>query len=166
MSLPTSSGNLILSDNYREMFNRIIEIIGRGEDGYGLKNFSSLPVSTGTTISFFDWNNLYDDVVNVAWTHITNLTTSTQSLPLSTSTIVEPTFHNELYNLVNYIEQNRYTCAEYQYFRDPVTGSSINFSGGLSTRSSSWDSSEDLEIQHKVKTKWTTRLNARYFFKI
>lgn len=164
MSLPTSSGSLILADNYREIYDKIIEVIGQGEDGYGLKDFSSLPVSTGTNVSIFDWNNLYEDVVKIAWTHITNQTTSTQLLPSEGNVIVDPNMHNELYNLVNYIYQNRFTCAEYQYFRNPQNGSSLNFTGGLSIRTSPWGGSGGLEIQHKVKTKWTTRLNARYFF--
>lgn len=164
MSLPTSSGSLILADNYREIYDKIIEVIGQGEDGYGLKDFSSLPVSTGTSISVFDWNNLYNDVVGIAWTHITNQTTSTQLLSSSGNVLVTSDMVNELYNLANYVYQNRFTCAEDQYFRDPVSNSSLNFGGGLSVRTSPWGGSGGLEIQHKVKVKWTTRLNARYFF--
>lgn len=164
MALPTNNTSLILAENYKQLFDSIIDVIGTNENGYGLKDFSSSPVSTGTNISVFDWNNLYDDIVNVAWTHITNATTSTQTLTSGVSNEVFASFHNQLYNLVNYITTNRYKCSNDQYFRDPINNSSLNIGGGQSTRTSPWGGGETLEIQHRVKTKWTTRLNARYFF--
>lgn len=164
MSLPTTSNSLILAENYLQIYEKIVEVIGQGENGYGLKDFSSLLVNTGTNISKFDWNSLYNDVVNIAFVHITNQTTSTQLLPDVGNVLVDPSMHNELYDLVNFIYENRYTCDENQYFRDPVSNSSLNFSGGISTRVSPWGGSGGLEIKHRVKTKWTTRLNARYFF--
>lgn len=163
MALPTNSGSLILAENYKQLFNTIIDVIGKNENGYGLKDFSSVSVNTGTVISISDWNNLYEDIVDIAWTHITNLTTSTQPLSSSANNEIVAAFHNQLHGLVNYIDQNRYTCADGQYYRAPGTNISLNINGGQSTRVSPWGA-EVTQIQHRVRTKWTTRLNARYFF--
>ena len=144
-----------------DSYTIINDIIGMGENGYGVPVPWSGPVSTKTRIKSRDWNYLQRDL-NGIFIHITNTGTSTTTV--TNTTIVNSTLSNAVWEGVSEIEGQRYICHPDQYYADPVTGETWNTSNGTSTRTLIWDMESTAEITHRVNAAWTTPLTARYFF--
>jgi len=180
-TFPVSTGTLITDPAYNELADTIIEIMSVGEDGYGLYDFFTTPITSSMPIRARSWDFLIRDMVNTVYHHVGNISTVTtgstttsivpgmsyqELLPMSTATnntIIGPDLHNRLKEIADYVLANRYTCAEEQYFRDSATGFSINTDNGVSTRTSEWGVDRSY-IDHKVRVRWANRLVARYFF--
>lgn len=161
---PLTALSTITTASFNEVFDVLYDVIGVGEDGYGLQDFFSTPISNKTVLKSKDWTNLRIDLVETAYQHITN-SSSTWTISMSTGTSITPASHNEAWDLVQYVNDNRYTCHEQQYYRDPITSVSTNTTGGYDVRTNKWDTGVDGPIiTHKVRARWPSRLLARYFF--
>lgn len=161
MTFPISPGSTATVADYMDSYSVINDIIGIGENGYGVPVPWSGPVSTKTRIKSRDWNYLQRDL-NSIFIHVTN--TGTATTTVTNTTIVNSTLSNTVYSGVNEIEGQRYICHPDQYYADPVTNETWNTTNGTSTRTLVWDMEASAEITHKVNAAWTTPLTARYFF--
>ena len=163
MTLPVTSGSFIAASDYNDIYAIVSEVIGVGDNGYGLNLFYSQPVSPQYIASVEQWRNLQYDL-NTAHIHITN--TSTANTLISTSTTITAAFINEMWNAANYINANRYTCHPEQYI-DTATNTVLYTVNGVSDRTSTtpWgDPSGETSITHEVNVVWASRLLQRYFF--
>jgi hypothetical protein len=163
MTLPIAPGSTatVAVADYMDSYTIVNDIIGIGENGYGVPLLVSGPVTTKTRIKARDWNFLQRDL-NSIFIHVTN--TGTATTTLTTTTIVNSTLSNRVYAGVTEIEPLRYICHPDQFYADPVTNETWNTTNGTSTRTLIWDMEATSEITHKVNAAWTTPLTARYFF--
>ena len=157
---PSSEQTPIPKEAYNEIFDIIEEIVGIGEDGYGLQFFRSLPVSDTGTIGSQEWKNLYADLAETIYQHVFG---ANPLVPAQTGELITADYHNELYEAAQLVLANRYTCHETQYYKDPVTGVNVYTAEGTSSRTKTWGFLEN-QIVQTTKIKWVTRLLARYFF--
>jgi hypothetical protein len=158
-SLPAQT--VIPSEAYNEIFDIINEIKGIGENGYGIQSIRSLPVSETGPVRSSQWKNLYADLIETIYQHITG--TNPFSAPANPGEVVELDYHNQMWDAAQYVLANRYTCHESQYFVDPTTGVKVNTTDGVSRRTLEWGFLQN-QIVQVTKIKWPTRLLARYFF--
>lgn len=161
MTFPITPGSTATVADYMDSHTVLNDIIGIGENGYGVPVPWSGPVSTKTKIKARDWNYLQRDL-NSVFIHVTNTSTSTTTM--TNTTIVNSTLSNTVYEGVNEIVGQRYYCHPDQFYADPVTSETWNTTNGTSTRTLVWDMDATAEITHKVNAAWTTPLTARYFF--
>jgi hypothetical protein len=163
---PLTTGTATISvGSYNDVFELVNEVIGVGEDGYGLQDFFSTPVSTGTVITAAQWKNLYIDLVERAYQHITSSTNTLTTAITTGSTVIQANYQDQAWITANYVYNNRYTCAEGQYFRDPNTNATVNYTGGITTRTLEWGVFEN-NIYQTTIMRWGSRLLARYFFNL
>jgi hypothetical protein len=169
-TFPLSTGTLITDAAYNELAATVIEIMGPGEDGYGLFNYFTTPITTAMPVRARSWGNLTRDLVNTIYHHVAHINTTTNTystvLPVNSATsgsAIGVELHNKLKEIADFALTNRYTCAEEQYYRDPDTGVTVNTTDGVSTRTTEWGVSQDY-IEHRVRVRWANRLIARYFF--
>jgi hypothetical protein len=163
MTLPVTSSSFIAASDYNDIYAIVSEVIGLGDNGYGLNLFYSQPVSPQYVASVEQWRNLQYDL-NTAHIHITN--TSTANTLISTSTTITAAFINEMWSAANYVNANRYTCHPEQYI-DTATNTTLYTVNGISERTTStaWgDPSGEAAITHEVNVVWASRLVQRYFF--
>ena len=158
-NLPTQT--VIPNEAYNEIFDIIQEILGVGENGYGLQFIRSLPVSETGPIRSTQWKNLYADLIETIYQHVFG--TNTYSAPANPGAVIGLNYHNQLWAAAEAVLANRYTCHESQYYRDPTTGASTYTLEGTSSRTLEWGVLQNQIIQ-VTKIKWATRLMARYFF--
>jgi hypothetical protein len=164
MPYPYSIGNSITTASFNDLYDIVNEVLGVGEDGYGLQDFVSTPVTGNFKITAGQWIDLRRDLVLTAYQHITS-STNVLLTPINTgTTVIGVAHHNEAKTIADYVLANRFTCAEGQYYRDPTTGATVNYTGGTTTRTLEWGVGTDVEIVHVAKARWPTRLLARYFF--
>jgi hypothetical protein len=163
MTLPVTSGSFITAADYNDIYALVSEVVGPGDNGYGLNLIYSQPVTDQFSASAQQWENLRNDI-NTAYIHITN--TSTAASVISTVTTITANFINELWSAANFITDNRYTCHPTQ-FMDTVTNTTLYTTGGISERTTStvWGvPSGEETITHEVNVVWASRLTQRYFF--
>lgn len=169
-TFPVSTGTLITNAAYNDLSAIVQEVVGVGENGYGLYDFWTTPITDTMPIRGKSWDNLIKDLVNNCYHHITNINTTTNTyssiLPSPKSvpgTVISSDLHNDLNTVAQYVLANRYTCAEEQFYVDPTTGAKVNFTGGSSERTIPWGVTPRYIEQH-VRIRWANRLVARYFF--
>jgi hypothetical protein len=158
MSLPTTSGQTAVSADFNAIQSQIQDIRGISELGYGLTAVS--PTVTGSLIATDRANTLLRNVGSV-YTHITNLTTTTQAV--TTTTTVSAGFYNQVKAMVDYCLTNRYTCHPSQFVHDG-SGTLIYTASTSSTRTLPWGANGTTSITHRVQAVWATRLTALYYF--
>ncbi len=170
-TFPFSTGTTITNVAYNELSDIVLEVIGIGEDGYGLYDAWTTPITSSMPIRARSWDNLIRDLINNCYHHITNINTTTNSYAsvlnnistATTSTTISVDLHNRLKEVADFVLANRYTCAEEHYYQDPQTGAKIDFTGGVSQRTLPWGVTKR-SITHVTRVRWANRLVARYFF--
>lgn len=161
-----SSGTIISITDYNTAQAKLQDILGLGEDGYGLPIISTLPLETSQVGSVEQWNRLIDDI-NVARVHITNTSTNTSHITTGTS-IIATTVTNLLSD-VDWLYNHRYTCHPSQFYSSVSTGTIVStstfFSNSTSTRTISWGTTVT-SITHEIVVGFPARLLARYYFNL
>ena len=159
-------GTLITATDYNNVHLSLHDILGLGENGYGLPLIDSDPIDTSgnVTITAFQWNHLLSDV-NKVYQHITNVLTSTQVIV--TGTVVSSSFIDGVEPAVEWCYDNarRYTCHPSQFYVDPEANTSTFYADGVSLRTLPWGILEN-SITHRVLTQFENRLSARYYFNL
>jgi hypothetical protein len=163
MTLPTTTGNTIISADFNYIQSIVEEVMGQGENGYGMSDISSIPVSEYNKVGIKEWQALSRDL-GIILKHITNYTTSSGISGITTGTLIIAKSHNIAASGAEYALANRYECHPAQYFLDPVTGNSVVYSTS-SSRTAAWGI-EVREVHHSVRVSFPTRLIARYFFNL
>ncbi len=158
----TSTGTIAEAFDYNTIQETVYEIIGLGEDGYGIPTAWSGPVTNRNRMTAIQWNIIQRDI-NSIYVHITNTLTGFINVVTGT-TIVNADLPNILYSKMPYALANRFVCHPEQYFADPTTGERWNTTEGTSTRVTTWGFGSQTEITHIVSATWPTRLTTRYFF--
>ena len=68
---PVSSSTIIQAVHQNDIHNHVIEVLGVGEDGYGISSFLSNAVTNRNVATASQWRRLQFDL-NTAYAHITN----------------------------------------------------------------------------------------------
>lgn len=158
----------ITSTDYNTAQGLITDVLGIGENGWGIPLTASSPTSYGRVIHAYDYNNLIKDI-NIAHTHIVNSNTTTAAVVTGT-TVVSASVSNELFGIVDWLHDDtrRYTCHPNQYFYLNLAGGgstrNIVPAAGTSTRTLAWGANDTTEINHQVSCTFRNRLAARYYF--
>jgi hypothetical protein len=147
---------------YNTSYAIISDILGMGDNGYGLANFSARVVTTSTKIKASSIYSIADDI-NRASRHIYNTSTLTLTVVTGT-TVVNGGVFDAIYDAARAVNDNRYVCHPDQYYSD--AGGNIRLEGGTSTRVTVWGVNGVYGIEHQVQVTWLTRLLARYFFNL
>jgi len=153
---------------YNDTYTLMEEVLGLGENGWGIPLLSSAEVLSGKRVLASNYNNLLKDI-NVAHRHITNAATSTSAV-ITGTTIISASYINELSSVSTWLHDNsrRYTCHPNQYFLVDLVGggntATIVAPLGTSTRTLAWGANDVVEIEHHVTCGFRSRLAARYYF--
>lgn len=172
MSFPVTTSQLINDSDFNAIQTIVDNVLGLGENGWGLALYSSNPVSTTDKVRAFDMNNLIRDV-GIIHTHITNVNTNTSYVVTGTTLVNTVTF-NQLKTTGDYYSSDlrRYTCHPDQFVRSNTLTDDIVFlasglNGSTSTRSIIWGETTETSVRvisHRLVASWPTRLQARYYF--
>jgi len=165
MTLPVTSSSFIAASDYNDVHNILTEVIGVGENGYGISSYLSNPVTNRNVSTASQWRRLQFDL-NTAYRHITNQFIIPPGTITTGTTITTAALTNQYWTAANFVLNNRYTCHPNQYFVDPNTLANINTTEGTSTRTlvGGWGLDPESAITHKVNVTWASRLTTRYFF--
>lgn len=166
ITVSTSSSTLVT--HYNQIQTLVQDVLGTGEQGYGVTQINSIPRGVNQLIRAFDWIALRADLAiiqeHTRGTLLTITTATTVTNITATLTNAYAVLAEELANTVN----NRFNCAENQYYVDATTGATNSFNSGTVTRTLPWgllsDGTSIPEIQHKVQFQFVNRLTAVYFF--
>lgn len=159
--IPNTTGSSVIYADFNYIQNIVEEIMGQGENGYGISDIDSIPVSQYNKVGIKEWQALSRDL-GLIIQHITNFTTASGISGITTGTLIRAIPHNLAASTAEYALANRFTCHPAQYFIDPTTGNSVVFSTS-SSRTIDWGV-EIREIHHTARVSFPTRLIARYFF--
>ena len=166
ITVSTSSSTLVT--HYNQIQTLVQEVLGTGEQGYGLTIINSSPRGAPRLIRASDWNLLRADLAiiqeHTRGTLLTITSATTVTNITATVTNAYAVLAEDLANTVT----NRFNCAENQYYVDATTNATNSFNSGTVTRTSPWgllsDGTSIPEIQHKVEFRFVNRLTAVYFF--
>jgi len=141
------------------------EILGLGEDGYGLALISSVPAEEKQIAWTQAWNNLLNDV-NLVNRHITNTNTNIAVLVTGTS-IISASPIDALLTTSTWLldDTRRYTCHPSQFY---FSGNTSTFVGAdsTSTRTLPWGANGTNKVTHRLIASFPNRLAARYYFNL
>lgn len=152
MAFPVQTGTtLVLSSDKNTIQSRIREVMGVGEDGYGISALQSRLHSTGTTIRASHFQALYDDL-NRIYIHQTGNSLSAANT-FSSSTLISAPAVNYLNTISQYVidPNNRY------FVHPSQSTASVEL---IDPRVSTWATN----ITATVLCTWTSELQANYFF--
>lgn len=155
----------ILASDYNTIQAKVASVLGLSTSGWGATAIYSLPVTTNTRATAYQWNSLIEDI-SIINGHVYN-TTSTTTAFLSTGTqLITTTAGDELGVVIEKLWQDseRYTCHPLQYILDPATSEPRLFVT-TSTRTTSWGVSPII-ITHGAVAAFITRLQAYYYFNL
>lgn len=156
-------GTPIDHNDYNDAQSLLEDVLGIGENGYGLPLLQSTPVEQGQTLSARQWNDLIKDI-NYAYTHIANTTTSTGYI-ITGTTAVSADITNALNSTAIWLADSsrRYVCDPSNFLINNVTSNKTFYGDGNSIRTLTWGVGTS-EITHRVVTSFQNRLSARYYF--
>jgi hypothetical protein len=165
MTFPKSPGDFIDHNDLNATQTILEDIMGIGENGYGLTSILSNPVAVGRKVNATQWNYLLSDM-NTVEQHITG-STSTTLLPVTTAStaIIYASTVTNIYNNTVALQPNRYHCDPSQFLISDGGSSTIFYGGGDSSRTSPWGVATS-SITHHVTTQFPNRLAARYYFNL
>jgi len=161
MSLPTTTGAVIATTDFNPTQAILEDILGIGENGWGLTSIQSNPVPPGKRIYARDINGLLADV-NLVNQHITGGFTNISAVVTGTG-VVNHNTANDLYDATQSLVANRYSVNPNQFLISDGGYSTIFYAGGDSLRTFPWGIDTNV-ITHKVVTQFPNRLAARYYF--
>jgi len=163
MTFPVSTGTSITALQYNTLHNSVNNVLGLGENGYGLAILLSAPITNQNKLTAQAWDNLRTDI-DIAYRHITNAPSTIPAIVTGT-TVVTAAIINKFWEAVEFIDENRLTCHPQQYFKDPATGATVNTEGGVSSRTAGWGLPPDpTSITHEVNVVWASPAIRSYFF--
>jgi len=157
-------GTLITATEYNESHELASDILGLGENGWGIPITKSNPVSQSRMIYGNSWVYLLDDL-NFANKHIYGID-STLNYVITGTTVVSASYANSIVDLATALsdEEVRYTCHPSNFAFNNVTNTTTQLSDSVSTRTLPWGANGTTMIQHTVVYSWPNRLSARYYF--
>ena len=167
ITVSTSSSTLVT--HYNQIQTLVQDVLGTGEQGYGLTILNSIPRGVNQLIRASDWIALRADLAKIQeHTRGTLLTITTATTVTNITATLTNAYAVLAEGLANTVT-NRFNCAENQYYVDATTGATNSFNSGTVTRTLPWGLSTDgntaiTEIQHKVQFQFVNRLTAVYFF--
>lgn len=161
MTFPKYSTDLIDHNDFDDLQLVLEDIMGLGENGYGITSIQSNPVAQGRSIKATQWNYLLADT-NSVYQHVNNVFTSTQAVTTGT-TVIDHSLANELSGTISNLQTLRYTVHPGQFLISDGGSSTVFYGGGDSLRTLPWGISTNI-ITHEISTQFPNRLAARYYF--
>ena len=141
--------------------------MGLTTSGWGATAIYSVPVTTNTRATAFQWNSLINDI-GIINGHVHNTTSTTTAFVSTGTQLVQATTGDELAVVALKLWQDteRYVCHPNQYILDPSTSTvRPNLFVTTSTRTTSWGISP-ITITHGAAATFVTRLHAFYYFNL
>lgn len=166
-----NSSAVIASTVTNLLTTRIRDIVGQSDQGYGLGAYLSLPVNTSTRVTARTYNSILTDL-DLVLRHITSasivnsltqLSTWTDSLVVSTGSLVSATQWQSVVNLVDFAALNRYSVHPGQLATDP-NGCTVTYDQSISYRTTSWGTGTSSVITMEVRAEWPQSYLADSFF--
>ena len=159
----------ILAQDYNAIQSAVADVLGLNQYGYGLPFIFSRQVIPAEKVKVSHWNSLLADI-NMIQKHITG-----SSSTFTTNTVNQLITSDRTTNYLNTATwlsdaaagnaSRRYICAESEYYVDPVTGNTNNYTNGTSTRTTVWGIQES-NITHIVRVGFPTTDTMTYFFNL
>ena len=112
-----STGTLIIASDYNSSQIDIQDVLGIGENGYGLTLLSSYPVDTPHKNYAYNWNALQKDI-NFGYAHVFGVGTSTGYVITGTS-VIDASYVTALSETSTLLTDNddiRYTCHPNKFY--------------------------------------------------
>ena len=162
MTFPTNTGDVPNNFDFTSTQVVINDILGLGDNGWGLSFIESDLVYSGMRIDAAQWNKLLYDV-NTVYQHISNVFTSTTSVTTG-STVINHSFPNALYSTAQALVGSRYTADPSQFLTAYSGTSTIFYSGGDGLRTTSWGGTSTTYIVQNVLSHFPNNKLARYYF--
>jgi hypothetical protein len=162
--MPISGLSSVNNNDYNDIQVILDDILGLGENGYGMPQLRSSPLSTGARATANQWNALIGDLNTVRY-HITNAGTSTAYFITGTTVVNSATINNlyaDAYLLQN--SAQRYTCHPSQFYTTS-SNRTIFSKNSLSLRTKYWGTDTN-SISHQVVATFPNPLTARYYFNL
>lgn len=163
MTLPTTTSTIIDHNDYQVTQDIVADVMGLGEDGYGLPILYSNPVTPNERITAYQWNSLNRDL-DIITKHLTHTTSTIYDVVTGTSIVTAG--YPDLYKAqADYVSDpvRRYICDPREFL--VVNDTSTFYTAGTSTRILSWGVSTST-ISQEVVASFPTRLAARYYFNL
>lgn len=157
-------GTIITATEYNQSYSLVADVLGLGENGWGIPFTSSNPVSIGNRVYAKSWNDLLADI-NYANKHIYG-TNSSIDYVVTGTTVITAQHANDMLSLITALgdENLRYTCHPSNFVFNPLTNSTTNYSDSVSLRTLPWGANGTTAIEHRMVASWSNRLSARYYF--
>ena len=155
---------VITATEHNQSYSAALDVLGLGENGWGLPLIASNPRSSPQRIFAADWNNLVRDL-NFANKHIYGAD-SAIAYAVTGTTVISASYVNSILDLATQISDDnvRYTCAASNFVLNPLTSSTTNYSDSVSLRTLPWGGNGVTSIKHTMVVSWPNRLSARYYF--
>ena len=151
MAFPVTTATQVLSVDKNLIQNRIREVMGIGEEGYGISALQSRLHSTGTLVRASHFQALYDDLDRI-YQHQTGNNLNAANT-FSSATVITTASVNYLNTFSQYVidPNNRY------FVHPSQSTASVEL---IDPRVSIWST----EISSSILCTWTSVLQANYFF--
>lgn len=171
-SITVITGTVISAQITNSIASQIRSILGQNLQGYGLGTYFTLPVSTSTRVLAVQYNTMLTDL-DLVCRHVTgatvtntltNLSTFTDHLVISTGTVISATQWQALLNLAEFAEVNRYNLHPSELASDG--NCSVIYDQGLSLRTTPFGGTWTSTITQQVRVEWPTASLANYFFNL
>ena len=154
---------IITATDYNESHALMLDVMGLGENGWGIPLIASNPTDPGKLVYSGTWNAILDDI-NLAHKHIRGIATSTSYV--SSSTVITAAYSNQIVSITQNLNDDsvRYTCHPSQFFYNNLTNTTTQWGDSVSLRTLPWGANGVTSITHKMVVSWSNRLSARYYF--
>lgn len=162
MTFPLNTGDVPNNFDFTSTQVVIKDILGLGDNGWGLSFIESDPVYSGMRIDAAQWNKLLYDV-NTVYQHVHTVFTSTTSVTTG-STVINHSFPNDLYSTAQALVGSRYTVDPSQFLTAYSGTSTVFYTGGDSVRTISWGGTSTTYIVQNVISHLPNNTFAKYYF--
>jgi len=154
---------LITATDFNVSQSLIADVLGLGENGWGIPLIQSTPTDAGRKIYASSWNSLLADV-NLVNKHIYG--TPSVISNVTSSTTVTSQYSNDMLSISSQLSDDlvRYTCNPSQFLYNTLTNTTTQYSDSVSLRTLPWGANGISSITHKMIVSWANRLSARYYF--
>jgi hypothetical protein len=154
---------LITATDYNASQALIADVLGLGENGWGIPLIQSNPTDAGRRVYAGNWNGLLGDI-NLVNNHIYGQPSSISYV--TSSTTITAQYSNDILSISDQLSSDlvRYTCDPVNFLYNTLTNTTTQYSDSVSLRTLPWGANGITSITHKMVISWANRLSARYYF--
>lgn len=169
----SGSGQFTISNTVTTyLVNQIQSIYGQGVSGYGLGNYYTLPVSSSTRVTSRQFNRMLTDI-DLVYRHITsasvintvtNLSSWTNSLTVSTTSVISASNWIGMIRSLDAVVTNRYNLHPGQLVGDGRC--TVIYDQGIDVRTVRWGTNTERTVSMTIDVEWPRAYLANSFFNL